>query len=99
MPGKGTWLERPRMESRAVILFINCWSKNLATINFSSKKLSIGHTTVVDFFANFALGGFCGSAAQVSTPRSNRIILKTLWTLRLRLRKSFWHVYNMQNKR
>ncbi len=49
MPGKGTWMERSRMEFRAVILFIICWSKYLATINFCAEKLSIGHTTVVDW--------------------------------------------------
>ena len=46
---KGTWLERSRMEFRTVILFIYCWSKNLATIKFCSEELSIGHTTAVDW--------------------------------------------------
>ena len=46
---KGTWLERSRMEFRTVILFIYCWSKNLATIKFCWEELSIGHTTAVDW--------------------------------------------------
>ena len=46
---KETWLERSRMEFRTVILFIYCWSKNLATIKFCSEELSIGHTTAVDW--------------------------------------------------
>ena len=33
------------MELRTVILFIYCWSKNLATIKFYTEELSIGHTT------------------------------------------------------
>ena len=41
---KGTWLERSRMESRTVILFIYCWSQNLATIKFC-----YGHTIAVDW--------------------------------------------------
>ncbi|GAA47743.1 hypothetical protein CLF_100748 [Clonorchis sinensis] len=46
---KGTWLEWPRMEFRAVILFIYCWSKNVAKSNFCSEELSISHTTAVDW--------------------------------------------------
>ena len=46
---KGTWLKRSRMEFRTVILFIYCWSKNLATVKFCTEKLSIGHTTAVDW--------------------------------------------------
>ena len=46
---KGTWLERSRMESRTVILFIYCWSQNLATIKFCTEELSIGHTIAVDW--------------------------------------------------
>ncbi|GAA50425.1 hypothetical protein CLF_104526 [Clonorchis sinensis] len=45
---KGTWPERSRMEFRTGILFIYCWSRNLAKIKFCSEELSISHTTAVD---------------------------------------------------
>ena len=43
------WLIHSRLPLRKVILFINCWSRKMTSVEFSKDELELGQNAVVDW--------------------------------------------------